>query len=146
MAGEIAAYSPGDRLYDGFVRQGFIPGQPVIYMFNPRASSVDDLKEAQYGSTRINRKCLSFEMGGATLAITVETVTARYVEDDEADHPDWYFEGRVIESGFNPIPAGSRARLYLVSLYGHDLEDGYVQLIADPDPDPNAAFRYTEEP
>jgi hypothetical protein len=115
-------------------------------MFNPRAS-VNDLKEAQYGSTRSTRKCLNFELGNASLFVTVEVVAAQYVEDEEgADHPDWYFEGTVIESGFNPIPTGSRVRLYLVSVYGSDLDDGYIQLIADPDPDPSAAFRYTEEP
>jgi hypothetical protein len=146
MASDVAEYPPGDRMYEGFVREGFIPGQPVIYMFNPHALSVNDLKEAQYGSTRSTRKCLDFELGDSTISVTVETVTARYVEDDECDHPDWYFEGEVVESGFNPIPTESRVRVYFVSLHGPDLEDGYIQLITDPDPDPNAAFRYTEEP
>ncbi|WP_369042474.1 hypothetical protein [Streptomyces sp. Midd1] len=145
MTGEIAAYPPGHQLYEGFVRQGFTPGQPVIYMFNPHAS-VNDLKEAQYGSTRSTRKCLDFELGDSTISVTVETVTARYVDDDEAVHPDWYFEGAAIKSGFNPIPAGSRVRVYFVSVYSPDLNDGYIQLISDPHPDLNAAFRYTEEP
>ncbi|MFF5307230.1 hypothetical protein ACFY5F_48555 [Streptomyces sp. NPDC013161] len=145
MAGEASEYLPGDGLYEEFIRQGFTPGESTIYKFALR-TSVDDLKNAQYGSTRSTRKCLSFELGVSAISVSVETVTARYVEADEADHPDWYFEGAVIESGFNLIPAGSRVRLYLVSLYGHDLEDGYIQLMADPNPDPSAAFRYTEEP
>lgn len=146
MAGDVSTYAPGDLLYERFMREGFTPGQSVIYMFNPDAS-VNDLKEAQYGSTRSTRKCLDFELGGSTISVTVETVTARYIEDDnEADHPDWYFEGAVVESGFDPIPAGSRVRVYFVSAYSSELNDGYVQLIADPDPDPSAAFRYSEEP
>ncbi|MBV7699925.1 hypothetical protein [Streptomyces sp. TRM70350] len=147
MANTVGEYGPDSGMYADFVHQGFKPGAHVIYKFHP-CISVDDLKAAQYDSTYHDRKRLVFAIGSAGgVALVVDSVTAMFVDDEpDYDHPNWRVECAVVDSDFDGLPSSSKVNLYFVSVYGSSLDDGYIQLIADPDPDPNAAFRYTEEP
>lgn len=147
MTNNVSECAPGNGPYEDFVSQGFRPGSHIIYKFRPYIS-VEELKEAQYGSTYHDRKSLMFEIGRTgVVSVTVDSVAAIFVDDEpEYGHPNWRVECTIVDSDMSDIPSSSRVNLYFVNVYGEDLEDGYIQLIADPDPDLNATFRYVEEP
>jgi hypothetical protein len=113
--------SSGEFQDDSLKERGFEAGEPVL-SFDP-SFTLDDLKEAHYGSTYADPKPLRIEF---TTDIVVQMVVgmsrAVYIAFEEFSdasyfgsykRPDWYVEGWLARSGFDPYSEIVRVRLYL---------------------------------
>ena len=137
--------------YDGFKSYGFEAGEPVLY-FIPKFT-LTDLQEAHYGSTYHEPMPLTIEFADDfVLRVVVQMTRAVYRPiDDEIEslnphgcykHPEWYGEGWLLKSGFDPYAEVVRVRFRLSTTLDGKFEEGFIQRIPkDPDPDGHIDYR-----
>ena len=127
---------------DMLTRAHFEPGQKV-YTFYPEFE-LTDIKAAIFEGTYRDPKPLTIRMqhsGIVELQVIVKLVEQLYQPFLEApgqapftcyNEPDWYLEGWVQQSGFNPFEGPLHVRLYVLA-NGRKLDDiGYFQRIVEP--------------
>ncbi|ARP71752.1 hypothetical protein LK07_20575 [Streptomyces pluripotens] len=146
-------HGPGDDLYEMFRGYGFEAGE-TIFIFTP-GFSLEDLKNAQFGNTYADPLPIRIGLSASiTFDVVVQTTTSVFVgvDHDGGDtplgcfkHPDWYVEGWLMKSGFDPYEEARRVRLYLRAAGDNpNPTEGFIQVVPK-NPDPNGTIRYTED-
>jgi hypothetical protein len=131
--------------------RGFEAGESVI-RFVPEFD-VAQLRDAHYGSTYNEPKPLRIELAkDLVLQVVVEmsravygSVTSEFQTQNPFGcyrFPDWYVEGWLLKSGFDPYDEVVHVRLYLgAGMPG--FQEGYIQRIPE-EPDVEGRINYID--
>lgn len=132
------------RISEDLKRRGFEPGESV-HRFRPEFE-LGDLQESLFGSTYSLPRHLEMNIGGGVgmLRVVVDCVKQFYLPhahcvDDKPlgcyDYPEWYIEGWLLKSGFDPYGEVVRVRMFVQTVAGA-FDTALIQRIpANPDPD-----------
>ena len=118
---------------------GLKPGT-IAYRFQPEFG-LRSLKEALFESPYGNPKTLEIPLMDESIHVVVTMASPQYLRCDNSDDgsrgiayydtPNWYFEGWIVGSGYNPGCKLVRVRVSLACDDAGCFESGYVQEISE---------------
>lgn len=141
---------PGSTLYAMFKEYGFEPGE-TVYKIYPHLP-LEELKEAQYGSTYTDPKTLRIKLSeDEAFNVIVQTVSILFIEDVDGNHesgyflyPNWLVEGWILTSALNRTGDAMRFRMCLEGFVGgKTISEGWFQRVPK-NSDPNGSMRWAE--
>ncbi|MCX5063777.1 MULTISPECIES: hypothetical protein [unclassified Streptomyces] len=118
---------------------GLKPGT-IAYHFQPEFGLLS-LKEALFESPYGNPKTLEIPLTEEPIHVVVTMASPQYLRCDNSDdgsrgiayydRPNWYFEGWIVGSGYNPGGTLVRVRVSLACDDTGRFDTGYVQEISE---------------
>jgi hypothetical protein len=105
-----------------WIERGFNPDLPIHEFFG--CFSLKDAQRSLFDTTYSNPVAVTLtddREGAVQISVVIYLATPSYAPNDETgigyeDHPDWYFEGWVMNAGIQPEPVQRRVRILVCTM------------------------------